>query len=153
METSNSLLKKLNCNFTRAEGKETKKHEAEGQDFALTFISVLQDIKHEDFERLSDSKNIFFIYGPPVPAYVKAFPLSDDALPISIEHLRIVVFEHEVMSYPRQALRWIIAHELAHAIFEKQDDDEANEIALGWGFKIEKEEFDRYEAEKRKGVE
>jgi hypothetical protein len=56
------------------------------------------------------------------------------------------------MSYHRLALRWIIAHELAHAIFEEQDDEKANEIALGWGFKKEKEEFDRHESEKRKGV-
>jgi len=117
-----------------------------------TFGSVLSDVPKDVFEKLNEMKNLFFIFTPHQGAEVKILRLEQDMKAESL--LKIVTFPFFDAFMPYDALRGEIAHELAHiyqeldsAIGGNEIEDEADEIAVSWGFEKEIKAFRDYEEE------
>jgi hypothetical protein len=114
------------------------------------FGSVLADLSKDTFEKLSAIKNLYFVFAPYPGAEVKMFRLERDTKAKS--WLRIVTFPFDNAFMLYDALKGEIAHELAH-IYQELDsptvwneiEDEADEIAVSWGFEKEIKEFRDYE--------
>src|SRR4030043_1801211 len=120
------------------------------QDTFITLLgSVLADLPEEVFKKISEMKNVVYFFAPFPGVEVKLLTVDEN---MKGERLKIVVFPHESMHMPFDAIKGEIAHELARILLEHDpahDDydkrkDEANEAAKKWGFEKELEALRKY---------
>ena len=110
--------------------------------FIKLFGSVLADLPEDVFKKISEMKNVVYFFSPNPRAEVKLLTIDEN---IKSERLKIVVFNHETMYMPFDAIKGEIAHELVHIFWEHDpthDDydkreDEVYEVAKKWGFEKE----------------
>jgi uncharacterized protein with GYD domain len=120
------------------------------QDTFITLLgSVLADLPEEVFKKISEMKNVVYFFASFPGVEVKLLTVDEN---MKGERLKIVVFPHESMYMPFDAIKGEIAHELARIFWEHDpanDDydkrkDEANEVAKKWGFEKEIEALRKY---------
>ena len=143
------LTDQLNCHFEPA----VKFQCSNCQKFAFMFISVLASLPKDTFDRLCRSKNTFFIYSPSANAYIKRFDLGE--LNMAIDEnadLKIIVFNHEIATFPWLLARYCIMRELGRTLLSSNDDDYVNEKLKEWGFEKEMDKANEFEAKRREAI-
>jgi hypothetical protein len=137
------LISCLNCHF----GTEWGEPDAF---FYNVFGSVLADLPEEVFMRLSQMKNLFFVYTPNSGGETKIIDLDHD---ITEQKLQIVLFPYDSDLLPSTVLRGRIIHELVRVytglvdIVEQEGRIDA--IAMEWGFKQETKAVKEHPTKKR----
>ncbi len=118
-----------------------------------TFIkllgSVLAELPEEVFKKISAMNNVVYFYMPYPRAEVKLLTVNEN---MRGQRLKIVIFSHESMYMPFDAIKGEIAHELVHIFLEHdpahddydKKEDEVNEVAKKWGFEKEIAAFIKY---------
>jgi len=110
--------------------------------FIRLFGSVLADLPEEVFKKISEMKNVVYFFIPFPRTEVKSLKVSKNLKGMPV---KIVIFTHESMYMPFDAIKGEIAHELVH-IFSEHDvnnddydkrEDEIDEVAKEWGFEKE----------------
>jgi len=110
--------------------------------FTEVFAFVLGDLPKEAFDRIR-SADAFYIFTPNPGAEVKVFAIRE---PLGEGHtIRIVNFPYSLLlDRSAMALQGTIAHELAHVYLEHNlspdrapevREDEADQLAISWGFR------------------
>jgi len=145
------LTEELNCEFWMG---------GIGGDYQLfteIFGSVLADLPQNVFEKISTMKNVFYIFTPQPGAEVKILRFEHDIM--AGETIKIVNFPYTDLFNPLRVLRGEIAHEIAHIYAEhdfvqlmngkthEDQEDEADQLAMEWGFKDEIKELREFEKE------
>ena len=105
--------------------------------FAHT-AKVLTALPPQVLQDLMDDPSFLICDFEPGPGHVAAVPVG---VPRAGEASRSVVFKRTLRQRPTSFVRWLIAHELAHAHLRNQgrfpgDDPEqaADALAAAWGF-------------------
>jgi hypothetical protein len=143
-EVFSCLSDELNCRFW-AGGLDS-----ESEKFTFIFGSVLADLPEDVFKKISAMKNVFYIFTPKPGAEVKIFQLEHDIT--AGEIIRIVNFPYSDLFDPALALKREIAHEFAHVYLEhvlgvEGTEDEADRIAIDWGFEEQIKELPKLDQE------
>ena len=120
--------------------------------FKEIFGSALADLPFEVFEKLCGMKNLFIIFNSTQGAEVKLFHLEKGIR--KGQTMRIASFPYTSMFRPREAIRGMVVHEIAHVFLEhdfKKDgvqiEDKADQTARNWGFEAEIKALRDYWAE------
>jgi len=118
--------------------------------FEDNFGEVLSNIPEEAFKKLSQMKNLFFLFTPHEGATWRTIPLNDDLK--ATEGLKIVNFPFATVFKSPKAIRGTVVHELAHIfaehdLWKEENENEADEIARSWGFEEEIKALNDYWAE------
>jgi len=143
------LIKKLNCNFEPAGTIKC----SNCQKFTFMFISVLSSLSKEYFDKLCRSTRTFFVYGPADVAYTKNFDITKLNRAIGEkDDLKIVVFNHEIATFPWLLGRFCILHELGHIILSSGDDNYVNKKIREWGFKKEVDKSIEFESKRKEAI-
>ena len=118
------------------------------------FGSVLSDLPEMMvFKKLSEMKNVFFIFNEFGWGTVKKLNFDEP-----MEEIHIVVFDNVSSSMPFIALRGMIAHEIAHVYLghtfgTEEIEDRTDKLAIEWGFEAEIKALREYFAELKKEQE
>ena len=143
------LIQNLNCNFEPA----GKIKCSNCQKFTLMFISVLSGLSKENFDKLRRSTHIFYVYGTATVAYTKDFSIAKFNRAIDEKNdLKIIVFNHEIVSLPWLLGRFCILNELGRIILSSRDDKYVNEKLREWGFENEVDKSEEFELKRREAI-
>ena len=143
------LIDKLNCHFEPL----TQFKCSNCQKFTMMFISVLASLSRDNFDKLCGSKNTFYIYSPASNAYVKNFEIINLKTPIDEKaDLKVVVFNHEIATFPWFLGRFCIMRELGKIILGTRDEDTIKEKMKEWGFDKEMSTAIEFESRRREAI-
>jgi hypothetical protein len=123
------LTNLMQCDFGNAPGGESSV-------FTVIFGSVLADLPEEVFRKLSEMKNVLYIFTPFPWAEVKIFDLSAG---IKEGQIRIVNFPNNSLDMTQKVLKGEIAYGLARVLSGQKGsgDESADETLKNWGFEKE----------------
>jgi hypothetical protein len=133
LENIESVYKELTnwmrCDFGNEDGGESSV-------FAAIFGSVLADLPEEAFRKLSDMKDVLYIFTPFPWTEVKIFEMQDS---MKEGQIRIVSFPNSSLDMTQKVLRGEIAYGLAGVLTGQKahEDGAADEILKNWGFQKE----------------
>jgi hypothetical protein len=117
------------------------------------FISVVADLSKDNFIKLSKAKNIFYIYSPASNAFTKDFDIKKMKIPmVGQADLKIVVFNHEIATFPWLLGRYCILRELGKIILASRDEDYVNKKITAWGFEKEVGHAVEFESTRRAAI-
>jgi hypothetical protein len=123
------------------------------QKFSWMFISVVADLSKDNFIKLSKAKNIFYIYSPASNAFTKDFDIKKMKIPmVGQADLKIVVFNHEIATFPWLLGRYCILRELGKIILASRDEDYVNKKITAWGFEKEVGHAVEFESTRRAAI-
>lgn len=143
------LIGDLNCHFEPL----TPLKCSNCQKFTWMFISVVASLSEDNFNELIRAKNTFYIYSPASNAYTKDFNIESMKTPIAEEaDLKIVVFSHEIATFPWFLGRYCILRELGKIILSTRDEDYVNEKIKAWGFEREMNQAVEFETTRRTAI-
>lgn len=120
-----------------------------GQDyFAVLFGSVLSDLPKDVFLELRSRRNVFYLFTPNEGSEVKHFFFDE-----KWDHVIVVNFPYALSEMDdTMAAKGSIVHELAHVhshsdspVSSDEREDEADKIAIDWGFGAEIEKMREFE--------
>jgi len=122
--------------------------------FKDIFGSVLADLPEEVFLQIRAMKNVLYTFTPNPGAEVKHFFFEENDNHENWDRIVIVTFPFGIIDMSAKAARGMIAHELVHvcvhsdkAISNDAMEDEADRIAMEWGFEEEIKAMREYIAE------
>jgi hypothetical protein len=123
------LANLMQCDFGNAPAGESSV-------FSAIFGSVLADLPEDVFKKLSEMKNVLYIFTPFPWAEVKIFDLSAS---IKEGQIRIVNFPNNSLDMTQKALKGEIAYGLARVLsgLKGSEDESADETLRNWGFEKE----------------
>jgi hypothetical protein len=143
------LIGYLNCHFEPA----TRFSCGNCQKFKFMFISVVASLTKENFKKLLRAKNTFYLYGPANNAYTKDFAIKKMKIPLNGRaDVKVVVFNHEVATFPWLLGRYCILRELVKIIVPGGDEDTINETIRAWGFAGEMRHAKEFESTRRDAI-
>ena len=143
------LMDKLNCHFEPVSQFKC----SNCQKFTLMFISVLISLSRDNFDELCRSKNTFYIYSPASNAYIKNFETTKLKIPMDEKSdVKVVVFNHEIATFPWFLGRFCIIRELGQIILSTRDEDIINEKMKEWGFEKEMGMAIEFESKRREAI-
>jgi hypothetical protein len=101
------------------------------------FGSVLSDLPEEAFKKLSDMKDVFFIFNELGWTTIKKLNFDEP-----MEEIQMVFFDNVSSSMPFEALRGMIARAFAHVYLGHmfgtgEVENETDKLAIRWGFETE----------------
>lgn len=123
------------------------------QKFTWMFISVVASLSVNHFKQLARAKNTFYIYSPANNAYTKDFKIKRKTTPMAGQTaLKIVVFNHEIATFPWFLARYCILRELGKIILSSRDEDYVNENIKAWGFEKEMNHAVEFETTRKAAI-
>lgn len=143
------LIGHLNCHFEPL----TPFKCSNCQKFTWMFTSVVAGLSKDNFIKLCRTRNTFYIYSPANNAYTKDFAIRKMKIPMDVQaDLKIVVFHHDLATFPWLLGRYCILRELVKIILSSRDDDTVNKTIKAWGFEKELNHAMEFESTRRAAI-